>query len=319
MTDWIVLSATLPASPSGLRVRVWRALKATGAGTLRDGVYVLPSGEPTAPALRELARTIVAADAEAHLLELDASDAAQDAAFRALFDRTEAYAALVPLVRDAQATLRRAPAATLVRSLRQVQQALATVRAIDFFPGEAADRAQAAVDALRRAVDERLSPGEPTHTVDTIERLDVEDFQGRTWATRRRPWIDRLATAWLVARLVDRAPTFAWLDSPRRCPRDALGYDFDGARFTHAGTRVSFEVVAASFGLDQDPAVARLGAIVHFIDVGGLPVDEAAGLEAIVRGLQALHDDDEALLAAALPVFDALHAALGAEPRKTTP
>jgi len=40
--NWLVLTATLPTSPSGLRVRVWRALKATGAGTLREVVYVLP-------------------------------------------------------------------------------------------------------------------------------------------------------------------------------------------------------------------------------------------------------------------------------------
>ena len=39
----------------------------------------------------------------------------------------------------------------------------------------------------------------------------------------------------------------------------------------------------------------------HYIDVGGIPVDEAAGLETLVRGLQAQHPDDDALLAAACP------------------
>jgi len=49
---------------------------------------------------------------------------------------------------------------------------------------------------------------------------------------------------------------------------------------------------------------------VHCIDVGGIPVDEAPGFEMVVRGLQARHADDDQLLAAALPVFDALYAAL---------
>ncbi|MCR5884770.1 hypothetical protein LRS03_18700 [Rhizobacter sp. J219] len=53
MTTWLILTATLPTSPSGLRVRVWRALKATGAGTLREGVYVLPDHADTAQALHE--------------------------------------------------------------------------------------------------------------------------------------------------------------------------------------------------------------------------------------------------------------------------
>ena len=48
---------------SELRVRVWRALKATGAGTLREGVYVLPATASTAPALRDIEKTIAAAGA----------------------------------------------------------------------------------------------------------------------------------------------------------------------------------------------------------------------------------------------------------------
>ena len=43
MDEWLILTATLPTHPSALRVRVWRALKATGAGSLREGVYVLPA------------------------------------------------------------------------------------------------------------------------------------------------------------------------------------------------------------------------------------------------------------------------------------
>jgi hypothetical protein len=72
---------------------------------------------------------------------------------------------------------------------------------------------------------------------------------------------------------------------------------------------VTFEVVARAFGLDADPAIQRIGQLVHCVDVGGIPVDEAAGLETLVRGLQAQHRDDDALLAAACSIFDTLHAA----------
>ena len=38
-------------------------------------------------------------------------------------------------------------------------------------------------------------------------------------------------------------------------------------------------------------------------------IAEAAGVEMPIRGLQALHADDDALLAVAMPLFDALRAA----------
>jgi hypothetical protein len=32
--------------------------------------------------------------------------------------------------------------------------------------------------------------------------------QGRTWATRRRLWVDRVASAWLIRRFIDRKARF---------------------------------------------------------------------------------------------------------------
>src|SRR5882757_2211252 len=41
-SKWFLFIANLPGRNQTLRMRVWRSLKASGAGTLRDGVYVLP-------------------------------------------------------------------------------------------------------------------------------------------------------------------------------------------------------------------------------------------------------------------------------------
>jgi len=312
MSDWLVLTATLPTHPSALRVRVWRALKATGAGALREGVYVLPSAAPTAQALRDIERTISQAGAQAHLLEVDARDGAQEQAFRGLFDRSELYAELAQSVKEARKALRKSTEAELHKTLRTLEQQLQQVQASDFFPGKDHAAAAEAVAALRRDIELHLSPGEPAARQAPIARLQPEDFQGRTWATRKRPWVDRLATAWLVQRFVDGQPRFLWLADPRKCPKEAVGYDFDGATFTHVGDLVTFEVVAKSFGLDQEPAIRRLGELVHAIDVGGTPRDEAPGLEMLVRGLQAQYADDDVLLRAGLGFFDTLHAALAA-------
>ena len=312
MADWLILTATLPTSPSGLRVRVWRGLKATGAGTLREGVYVLPQSAPSAASLRELAQVIADAGAEAHLLEVRARDDAQEQAFRALFDRSEAYAEFLGTVKEARKGIAKASEADLNKTLRMLEQQLHQLQASDFFPGKEAARAADAMATLRREVATHLSPDEPSPTSAAIPSRSIADYQGRTWATRKRPWVDRLATAWLVQRFIDRSPTFLWLADPRRCPKSALGYDFDGATFTHVGDLVTFEVVARSFGLDQDPAIAELARLVHAIDVGGLPLDETPGVEMMVRGLQAQHADDDELLQAGIGLFDTLYAAMKA-------
>jgi hypothetical protein len=191
---------------------------------------------------------------------------------------------------------------------------LLQIQASDFFPGNESGRAADAVATLRREIELHLSPDEPAARQAAVERLRIADFQERTWATRKRPWVDRLATAWLVQRFIDKSPTFLWLADAGKCPKKAIGYDFDGATFTHVGELVTFEVVARSFGLDEQPGMRRLAELVHYIDVGGIPQDEAPGIEMLVRGLQAQHADDDRLLRAGTAFFDTLHAALAAGP-----
>jgi hypothetical protein len=48
--------------------------------------------------------------------------------------------------------------------------------------------------------------------------------------------------------------------------------------------------------------------LVHHLDVGGIPVAEGPGLTTIMAGARALQDNDDDLLKAMSPVFDALYA-----------
>ena len=137
-----------------------------------------------------------------------------------------------------------------------------------------------------------LSPDEPHAVAGVIERRHPSDYRQRLWATRRRPWVDRLASAWLIRRFIDPEARIQWLESPADCPGDALGFDFDGATFSHVGSRVTFEVLAASFGLDR-PAITKLGLLVHYLDVGGVQPPEATGVETVLAGLREMRQDDD--------------------------
>jgi hypothetical protein len=99
-----------------------------------------------------------------------------------------------------------------------------------------------------------------------------------------------------------------WLKRVKDCPKRALGFDFEGAEFTHVDSKITFEVLLASFDLEGDSALLRLGALVHHLDVGGIPVAEGPGLTTIMAGARALQKDDDALLTAMTPVLDSLYA-----------
>jgi hypothetical protein len=308
---WSLLLVTLPTQPNAVRLRVWRALKALGCVALRDGAYVLPLDR--AEAFDPLAAEVREHGGTANVLELSPRDEAQRDEIVALFDRSEAYAAWRVTAQSLQAELDTLGETEARRRLRAVAEALGALQAIDYYPGVAGAQASADLQALRMALDARHSRGEPlAQPAHGIERLDARRFQGKRWATRKRPWVDRLACAWLIRRFIDPQAEFLWLDDPAGTtppPRGALGFDYDGARFTHVGARVSFEVMAASFGLDADPPLQRIAAAVHYLDVGGIPAPEAAGLEAVLAGLRQMHADDDHLAAAAAQVFDALYAA----------
>jgi hypothetical protein len=310
-TNWLALVTTLPTSPSAVRVRTWRALKASGCGALRDGVYLLPDRADCAQVFAELAAAVRVADGEATVLEFEARDPEQQAQFEELLDRSAEYKAFETELAQQRRLLRSAAEVAGRRTLRALAQRLDALRAIDYVGGDRGPKAAAALEKLRLECEARWSPGEPTGLQKSaIERLDPVDYQRRIWATRERPWVDRLASAWLIRRFVDPSARFVWLKPKAKPPKGALGFDFDGATFTHADGKVTFEVIAASFGLEDDETLKKIGEAVHYIDIGGAASEPAAGLEAMMRGLQAQHADDDALLAAAEAVFDALYAGL---------
>lgn len=305
MKNWLALVTTLPSENATERQRAWRALKASGAAVLRDGVYLLPDRPDCRLTLESQAADIRASNGSAWLLDL--ANPTEDS-FTSLFDRSDDY---TPLLTTASSLLTQATAnnaADILKQVRKLRKAFAALSDIDFFPGAARQQADKTLLALETHCNRLLSPDEPHPAAGNVRSCALQDYQQRLWATRQRPWVDRLASAWLIKRFIDPAATFLWLQQPADCPAHALGFDFDGASFTHIGERVTFEVLVESFGLQQ-PALLRLGTLVHCIDVGGIQPAEAAGLETILAGLRQQITDDDNLLTAAFAVFDALLAA----------
>jgi hypothetical protein len=131
------------------------------------------------------------------------------------------------------------------------------------------------------------------------------------WVTRERPKIDRLACPWLIRNFID--PDAEFLYVPTRDVMStahatgAIPFDVPGVELTHEGPNCSFDAFIGKYQL-QDPALDRLARIVRAADTDTLgDSPQAPGLLAIMLGLGANIRDDQALLAAAIPVYDALY------------
>jgi hypothetical protein len=127
------------------------------------------------------------------------------------------------------------------------------------------------------------------------------------WATRAGIHIDRASSAWLLRRFVDPDAEFVFVDDPDDVPGDATPFDMRGVDYGHHGADCTFETILRRHDLD-DPVLWRIGAIIHEADLEDDRYDapEAAGLDAVLRGLSMTSDDDT-VLALATPVFDGLY------------
>lgn len=283
-------------------MRIWRALKAAGAVVLRDGVYVLPARADCVATLNSLAEEIRARGGSAWCVELAGAEAEE---FLPLFDRSASYAEFTAAIASCLGNLALVPVTEAARQVRKLRKTLQQIIATDYFPGGPHKEAEAALKKLESALEQQLSPDEPRPQAVSILRRKHADFSRRVWATRCRPRVDRLASAWLILRYIDHEASFLWLAVPSDCPADAVGFDFDGAEFTHVAEKVTFETLLASFGL-EDAALQRIATLVHALDAGGARPPEAAGLEKVLEGFRVRIPGDDVLLSTTLGVFDSL-------------
>jgi hypothetical protein len=289
-------------------MRIWRALKAAGAALLRDGAYLLPNREPSREVLEEQGAEIKAAGGLVQLLSFDAESPGQNAELVALFDRSEEYSECIGRLEALKKEIGKLSEPEARQRLAGVRRDVAAVVVRDFFLGEPRKQMEGALEDAEAALNARFAPDEPRAAHRRVRVRDRKDYRGRTWATREHLWIDRVASAWLIRRFIDPKAKFLWLKRVKDCPKSALGFDFDGAEFTHMDSKVTFEVLLASFNLEQDAGLARLGALVHHLDVGGIPIAEGPGFATIMAGARSLQQDDDALLRAMTPVLDSLYA-----------
>ncbi|WP_440206270.1 chromate resistance protein ChrB domain-containing protein [Acinetobacter oleivorans] len=302
-----LLISSLPTQNSTARMRVWRSLKASGAATVRDGVYLLPITH--SEKFEAIAQDVISEQGSAYIFQ---AEAPLNLEIVSLFNRNEEYEAIRKQLVDLNQNQNESEKKELLKQVRKLRKSFDALVEIDYYPSEVQGQTLNELVSLEHSIARLGETNEPVFTQAKIKRLLKKDYQNRVWATRKHPWIDRLASAWLIKNFIDESPQLIWLESPSECPAHALGYDFDGAAFTHIDNFVTFEVLLHSFELET-PALKKIAEIVHYLDVGGFEPPEAIGIEKVIQGLRSQISNDDQLFELANYIFDGLYADLKRE------
>lgn len=165
--------------------------------------------------------------------------------------------------------------------------------------------------------------------VDTAEHIALWRSQGVTtirkradwgvtgeaasrWVTRAQPKIDRIACPWLIQRFIDPRAEFFYVPTEQVLSETkrlgAIAFDIPGAPVSHNADQCTFDALLQGFDL-RSAAFDLLARIVRGADTDCGLAGESAGLMAISLGLSRIHaGSDHAMLAAAMPLYDALYA-----------
>jgi len=309
-SSWLLTLAQLPVEDPASRMRVLRTLESLGAAVMREGAYLLPDTPGNRRSLEALTDYITKVAGSAQVLQVSAVSPAQHESFERLFDRSARYEDLIKTVESLRVGFGHSDPSAISRVVHKQRREFETIAALDFFPTEARARAQQTLAAADAEVKKLLFPTQSQPALAPGEAL-----LGRTWATRKPLWADRLACAWLIRRFVDPEATLSWLEKTQEPPSGAIGFGFKGAHFANSEARVTYEEMLAKLGLAKNPALAKIGSIVHFLEVRGTPVAEAAGVQTLLQGAQRRSTSEAELLAEVEKTFDLLYEAYYQPPK----
>jgi hypothetical protein len=277
---------------------------------MREGAYLLPDTPHARTGLEHLSEYIAKGAGTAQVLQVASLSEAQQKGLRTLFDRSARYAELIKVVESLKVGYGIADPSAISRVLNKQHREFEAISALDFFPNEIQERARGTLAAAEAAVRKLLFP-----TQTQAGRHKDEPLLRRVWVTRKPLWADRLACAWLIRRFVDPEGSVQWLDKGQDMPANTVGFACDGARFGNSATQVTFEVMRARFGLATNAGLAKIGSIVHFLEVRDTPVPEAAGVQTLLQGASRRSTNEDELLAEAEKTFDLLYEAYFEPPK----
>jgi hypothetical protein len=296
LNPWLLLVHQIPLQPNYLRVKIWRRLQQVGAVAIKQSVYAMPLSDQSREDLSWILKEIVEGGGDGSLLEARFLEGLTDDQVVALFQsaRKKDYEKLIQEVSHLLAewssgeTDAHDPAVKGPAQVAKLRRRLDEIFAIDFF--EPPERGTAEI--LLKDLSARVSGEAPAATA---HKEVFGELKGRTWVTRKGPFVDRIACGWLIRRFVDSKAVFKFVGEPRYIPLPGeLRFDMFEGEFTHEGDQCTFEAMVKRLLL-QERALRPIGEIVHDIDLKDDKYgrNETQGFHALLSGLVSGQGDDD--------------------------
>ena len=293
---WLVLIRQLPPQPNALRVKIWRRLNRLGAAAIKQSAYVMPLSVQFREDLSWTLKEIRGGGGDRSLSEVRFVEGLTDDQIVSLFQKAR-KADYEKIIQDANLLLAewsddaidlRDPAVKASAQVNKLHRRLDDAIQIDFFRSSERGTAEMLIKDLEARLSGNPSAPDPAGSTS-------EEFKGKTWVTRKDPFVDRIACGWLIRRFVDEKANFKYVDTNAYTPNQGeLRFDMFEAEFTHEGGQCSFEVVTRLLGL-QDEGLTALAQVGHDIDLKDNKYGraETEGLCALLTGLAASQPDDD--------------------------
>ena len=315
---WILFFYTVPSKPVSSRMKVWRKLMKAGAVPLKGAVYILPFNDEHYEFLQWLVSEIIGMKGEAAFVKIDRVDTMKDPEIIALFNKQSAsdYKVVGRVLEDIERRLSSTQKGGKPQNIKGLSDQFARllkdfeeVERIDFFSSKEGQELAIKMKQLNAEIRRHSSTESQKERPVAITPRKLAEYQGKRWVTRKKPFIDRMASAWLVKKFIDKNAAFGFVDEKEMetVGKNAVAIDIRGGEFTHTGDLCTFEVLVKAFELKDKP-LKKMAEIVHDLDMKDEKYKAAAkGLEDILTGIRKTAKDDADALEKGMAVFEMLY------------
>jgi hypothetical protein len=265
---------------------------------LQSGGHLLPNTSQTLEHFEWLAAAIRKFKGQASVLHVHSVDDFPDDELRRRFveSRSRDYETLLAELKKALRSSKQ-PGAILGRIRKRFEEVIS----IDFFNSP-----------MRARVESRLARAEAPETPASHSHRRPQqirkEYLNRTWITRPRPGIDRVSSAWLISRFIDKNAKFTFDSDAGRHPK-AIPFDmFQEGGFGHRGDDCTFETLCKEFGI-RDARIRGIAQIVHDADLEDEKFGrvEGAGLDRVLIGWAQQDVGDHELLQRGMQLIEGLY------------
>lgn len=161
--EWLLFLSQLPASPSSLRVMIWRRMRMAGAASLQNGVWVLPRTPQQEEFVQSLLDYVVQQGSTGQVFIVHALNSEVEADLIARFqaDRDQEYAELIEQCEDMLSELRKetqqkkftfAELEENEQNLERLKNWMKRIQDRDYFGAPKTSQALEALEACEQAI-----------------------------------------------------------------------------------------------------------------------------------------------------------------------